>query len=164
MPHLKESACMPAFQIFLESVSLEYVSPCRSPFAPCRRLFSRCFLVVFEVIDIQIFAAPTTFQVEQFSMKTACFRLTLNFEILLITSYKADYDITKKHRGDDECHAGAAIAHTTSEGADEMPVLSAPFQLTGFKKALNEPQRHRIAGISAVVVRRGGVENPAQVA
>lgn len=85
-------------------------------------------------------------------MKTACFRLTLNFEILLITSYKADYDITKKHREDDECHAGAAIAHTTSEGADEMPVLSAPFQLTGFKKALNEPQRHRIAGISAVVV------------
>lgn len=152
MPHLKESACIPAFPIFLESVSLEYVSPCRSPFAPCRRLFSRCFLVVFEVIDIQIFAAPTTFQVEQFSMKTACFRLTLNFEILLITSYKADYDITKKHREDDECHAGAAIAHTTSEGADEMPVLSAPFQLTGFKKALNEPQRHRIAGISAVVV------------
>lgn len=91
---------MPAFPIFLEYVSLEYVSPCRSAFAPCRRLFSRCFLVVFEVIDIQIFAAPATFQVEQFSMKTACFRLMLNFEILLITSYKADYNITKKHRGD----------------------------------------------------------------
>ena len=50
-----------------------------------------------------------------------------------------------------ECHAEAAIAHTTSEGADEMPVLSAPFQLTGFKKALNELQRHRIAGFAAVV-------------